>query len=198
LGRRHLACEVPPALPNDSSPRRRRVTRECAVTGIAVGLPKRDSKRSPLALLGQFFAARSIIEVALRSHRLAGRAHFCLGKRTGKSLAVLSICEVTPPASPVRYLAETAAIADRDLTTPKTGGVEIATSSLLAAGTERVPALPRWFTFVVLRLFSGAGGYVLFARPSLSDAVSSSSVTGPSLSTSTRISARNRPVSTRG
>jgi hypothetical protein len=37
----------------------------------------------------------------------------------------------------------------------------LATSSLLAAGTEGVPALPRWFTIVVLFLFSGAGGYVL-------------------------------------
>jgi hypothetical protein len=42
-------------------------------------------------------------------------------------LAVLSICKVTPPASPVRYLAKTAATADRDLTTPKTGGVVLVT-----------------------------------------------------------------------
>src|SRR5260221_708219 len=76
-----------------------------------------------LALLGEFFAARSIIEVAPRPHKLTGQAQLCLGKRTGRSLAVLSMCKVTPPASPVRYLAETAAIADRDLTTPKTGGV---------------------------------------------------------------------------
>jgi hypothetical protein len=34
-----------------------------------------------------------------------------------------------PPASPVRYLAETAAIADRDLATPKIGGIEPMTTT---------------------------------------------------------------------
>src|SRR5713101_514214 len=38
----------------------------------------------------------------------------------------------------------------------------LATTSLLTASrTERVPALPRWFTFVVLFLFSSVAGYVL-------------------------------------
>jgi hypothetical protein len=67
------------------------------------------------ALLRQFFAARSNIEVALRPHKLTGQGQLCSGKWTGKSLAVLSVGKVTLPASPVRYLAEIAVIADRDL-----------------------------------------------------------------------------------
>jgi hypothetical protein len=37
----------------------------------------------------------------------------------------------------------------------------LATSSLLAASTDRLPGLPRWFTLVVLFLFSAMGGYAL-------------------------------------
>ena len=37
----------------------------------------------------------------------------------------------------------------------------LATSSLLAARAERLPGLPRWFTFVVLCLFGAMGGYVM-------------------------------------
>ncbi|SRR5258706_10904790 len=38
----------------------------------------------------------------------------------------------------------------------------LATTSLLSAtSTERVPMLPKWFTFVVLFLFSSLAGYVL-------------------------------------
>ena len=37
----------------------------------------------------------------------------------------------------------------------------LATSSLLAVSADRLPGLPRWFTFVVLFLFSAMGGYVL-------------------------------------
>src|SRR5262245_10243093 len=51
------------------------------------------------------------------------QAQPCLGKRTGKSVAALPTGKVTRPASPGRYLAEKAAIADRDLTMPKTGEV---------------------------------------------------------------------------
>ena len=75
------------------------------------------------ALLCQFFAARSIIEVSLRPLKLTEEAQLSSEKRTGKSLAAHVARSVTRPAAPVRYLAETAAIADRDLTMPKTGKV---------------------------------------------------------------------------
>jgi hypothetical protein len=37
----------------------------------------------------------------------------------------------------------------------------LATSSLVATRTERVPGLPRWFTVAVLILFGAMGGYAL-------------------------------------
>src|SRR5262245_20622297 len=37
----------------------------------------------------------------------------------------------------------------------------LATSSLLAARSERSPGLPKWFTVAVLVIFSALGGYVL-------------------------------------
>src|SRR5262249_41916970 len=37
----------------------------------------------------------------------------------------------------------------------------LATSSLLSTRTDRVPALPKWFTVAVLVVFSAMGGYVL-------------------------------------
>jgi hypothetical protein len=42
-----------------------------------------------------------------------------LGKRTGNRLAAHFADGVTLPASPARYLAKTAAIADRDLLLPR-------------------------------------------------------------------------------
>jgi hypothetical protein len=59
--------------------------------------------------------------MSLRPLKLTEQAQLSSGKRTGKSLAALVARSVTLPASPVRYLAETAATADRDLTMPKTG-----------------------------------------------------------------------------
>jgi hypothetical protein len=60
-----------------------------------------------IALLRQFFAARSIIEVPFRPLRLTEQALLSVGKRTGKNLAALPTGNVTLPASPGRYLAET-------------------------------------------------------------------------------------------
>jgi hypothetical protein len=37
----------------------------------------------------------------------------------------------------------------------------LATSSLLASKSDRLPRLPKWFTVAVLLLFSALGGYVL-------------------------------------
>jgi len=49
----------------------------------------------------------------------SAQAQLCLGKRTGKSLAALRASGATLPASPGRYLADIAAIADRDLLLPR-------------------------------------------------------------------------------
>ena len=49
-----------------------------------------------------------------------------LGKADWHCLAALLLISATLPASPVRYLAETVAIADRDLLLPKTGRVVLA------------------------------------------------------------------------
>jgi len=61
-------------------------------------------------LLRRFFAARSILEVPFRPLKLTEQALLSSGKRTGKNLAALASRSVTPPASPGRYLAKTAAI----------------------------------------------------------------------------------------
>ncbi len=103
------------------------------------------------ALLCQFLTARSIIGVALRPLKLtvtewtesrnwtestetygakrSAQAQLSLGKRTGTRLAANLPRSVTRPASPGRYLAKTAAIADRDLLLPKTGRVVLGASA---------------------------------------------------------------------
>src|SRR6266542_345629 len=78
-----------------------------------------------VALRRQFFAARSIIAAPFRPLKLTEQALLSFGKRTGNNLAALPSSNVTLPASPGRYLAETAAIADRDLTLPRSVGVAL-------------------------------------------------------------------------
>jgi len=56
------------------------------------------------ALLRQFLAARSIIEVALRPLKLTEQAHFCLGKRNGTALRRFRPAARISPASPERYV----------------------------------------------------------------------------------------------
>jgi hypothetical protein len=53
-------------------------------------LQRDDDNQPALALLRQFFAARSVIEVALRPHKLTGQGATLLESGLGKGLAVLS------------------------------------------------------------------------------------------------------------
>jgi hypothetical protein len=82
-------------------------------------LREKGQSNERLATRCHFFATRSIIEVSLRPLKLTEQAQLCLGKRTGNGLAALIARSVARPASPVPYLAKTAAIADRDLTMPR-------------------------------------------------------------------------------
>jgi len=73
-----------------------------------------------IALLPQTFAARSIIGAILKATQPDRTGATLLGKSgLALSLAAVPACGVMLPASPGRYLAKTAAMADRDLPMPK-------------------------------------------------------------------------------
>jgi hypothetical protein len=76
-----------------------------------------------LALLRQFLAARSIIDVAMTPRKLTGQAQSSIGKPERRCHAALLTGRAKSAGLAGSLRWGCAAIADRDLLLPKTGGV---------------------------------------------------------------------------
>ena len=101
--------------------------------------------------------------MSLRPLKLTGQAQLCLGKRTGTGLAAIFVRGAAPPASPGRYLAKTATIADR--VTERTESTQWTESVETYEAKRSALLLPKTGKVVLANRFARGGSLAIFACP---------------------------------